>query len=89
MLVNHLSKGEIAVVDNKIGLIERDYMISYIAEQRKAIKEALENQVTIITGGPGTGKTTPPGQSQPHRSSPLAYPLPSSVRSPVPEPFPL
>ncbi|MCR5483556.1 MAG: AAA family ATPase, partial [Bacilli bacterium] len=54
----NFDKETIKNIDNKIELIERDYMISYNAEQRKAIKEALENQVTIITGGPGTGKTT-------------------------------
>ena len=32
--------------------------ISYAALQRKAIKGALENGVLILTGGPGTGKTT-------------------------------
>ncbi len=45
-------------IDNKILLIENDYSIKYNDEQKNAIKEALENQVTIITGGPGTGKTT-------------------------------
>ncbi len=32
--------------------------ISYAGLQKKAIYEALVNGVTIITGGPGTGKTT-------------------------------
>ena len=32
--------------------------IKYNDKQRYAIKEALENNITIITGGPGTGKTT-------------------------------
>ena len=45
-------------IDNKIELIERDYSIEYNKEQKRAIKEALQNQITIITGGPGTGKTT-------------------------------
>ena len=32
--------------------------IVYNEQQKKAIKKSLENNVTIITGGPGTGKTT-------------------------------
>ena len=32
--------------------------VTYDAKQLIAIKSALENRVTIITGGPGTGKTT-------------------------------
>ncbi len=32
--------------------------IIYDCQQKKAIVKALENNITIITGGPGTGKTT-------------------------------
>lgn len=38
--------------------IEEDLNINYNDEQLAAIKCALENNVSIITGGPGTGKTT-------------------------------
>lgn len=50
--------------DNKIDYskdiedIEQEYHITYNTEQKKAIKEAMNNQLCIITGGPGTGKTT-------------------------------
>ena len=37
---------------------ERDSGVSYAQLQRQAIFGALENGVTLITGGPGTGKTT-------------------------------
>ena len=37
---------------------ERTSGITYAALQRKAISDSLENGVTVITGGPGTGKTT-------------------------------
>ena len=53
-----------AYIDNLISDAEatlaRDYggEIALSDEQRKAIKEALLGNVTIITGGPGTGKTT-------------------------------
>ncbi|MDD4292057.1 MAG: ATP-dependent RecD-like DNA helicase [Clostridia bacterium] len=32
--------------------------ISFHIDQKKAIKSAIENGVSVITGGPGTGKTT-------------------------------
>lgn len=44
--------------DNYLESIEREFNITYNEEQKKAIKESLTNSVTIITGGPGTGKTT-------------------------------
>ena len=37
---------------------ERENQISYAELQRKAIVDAMSNGVTILTGGPGTGKTT-------------------------------
>ncbi len=38
--------------------LEKINSIEYNSEQEKAIKKALENNILIITGGPGTGKTT-------------------------------
>ena len=37
---------------------ERINKITFHKNQREAIKSAIENGVTVITGGPGTGKTT-------------------------------
>lgn len=34
------------------------YPIEYNQQQRRAIEEALKGQIIVITGGPGTGKTT-------------------------------
>ena len=45
-------------LDNYISLLEKDNNIIYNDEQKEAIKSSLENNVTIITGGPGVGKTT-------------------------------
>lgn len=45
-------------VDNLLEWTEKEYQIKYNEEQKKAIITALSNSVTIITGGPGTGKTT-------------------------------
>ena len=44
--------------DDKISKLEKNLNIIYNDDQKKAISEALNNNVTIISGGPGTGKTT-------------------------------
>lgn len=41
-----------------IALTEKELGITYNKEQKDAIKSALTNNISIITGGPGTGKTT-------------------------------
>ena len=41
-----------------ISAFEQDHGITFSATQRKAITRAMENGVFVITGGPGTGKTT-------------------------------
>ncbi len=38
--------------------IEKVLNVTYNEDQKNAIKKALENKITIISGGPGTGKTT-------------------------------
>jgi exodeoxyribonuclease V alpha subunit len=40
------------------GEIEEDEVISYGKEQFQAIQQALQSRIMILTGGPGTGKTT-------------------------------
>ncbi len=45
-------------VDREIEEYQRINSISLHETQKDAIRQALKNQVTIITGGPGTGKTT-------------------------------
>lgn len=45
-------------VDKKIDAIEKRLHISYAAQQRCALETAANNSVMILTGGPGTGKTT-------------------------------
>lgn len=56
--INNRSKNKINKFDELIKNLERDYQIDYDKEQENAIKSALTNNITIITGGPGTGKTT-------------------------------
>ena len=45
-------------LDSKIASLEENTHITYNEQQHEAIKKALENNIVIITGGPGTGKTT-------------------------------
>ena len=45
-------------IDHEIKMIEREDGIKLAQNQIMAVKEAIEQGVVIITGGPGTGKTT-------------------------------
>ncbi len=44
--------------DREIDALESAEGITFVPQQREAIKQAMENGVLVITGGPGTGKTT-------------------------------
>lgn len=44
--------------EEKIAQIEEKDGIEYAAQQKRAISEALDKGLLILTGGPGTGKTT-------------------------------
>ncbi|HHW57783.1 MAG TPA: ATP-dependent RecD-like DNA helicase [Clostridia bacterium] len=44
--------------DELIKEAELEKGIKYSTRQKEAIKKAVENNISIITGGPGTGKTT-------------------------------
>ena len=45
-------------VENEIAKIESEQNIEYASLQKKAITEALKRGMLVLTGGPGTGKTT-------------------------------
>ena len=45
-------------IDEKLNQLEEYNQIEYNEKQKEAIKKALSNHLLIITGGPGTGKTT-------------------------------
>lgn len=57
-LLAHEDKIKYKNLDTKIKEIETHYGIVYTDEQLEAIKLAITRKVAIITGGPGTGKTT-------------------------------
>jgi exodeoxyribonuclease V alpha subunit len=44
--------------DKAIEWVQEQLSITLAAKQKEAIKSAVENKVMVITGGPGTGKTT-------------------------------
>lgn len=44
-------------VENDIAEVERKFGIRLVAEQKEAVKMALIENISVITGGPGTGKT--------------------------------
>ncbi|MHC1695437.1 MAG: ATP-dependent RecD-like DNA helicase [Eubacteriales bacterium] len=53
--VSSLTEGEIETIINRL---EEEDGIKYASLQRRAIKYAASGGVMILTGGPGTGKTT-------------------------------
>lgn len=56
--LNHDAKRIAIDADVLIAEFERNNKITFHAGQLGAVKSALINGVTVITGGPGTGKTT-------------------------------
>ena len=44
--------------DEELSQLEEEVNVKYNEDQKSAIKKSLENKITIISGGPGTGKTT-------------------------------
>ena len=57
-LIEKLGPISISNLDDLIASVQLEYDVKYNSDQKTAIKKALKNRVSIITGGPGTGKTT-------------------------------
>ncbi|WP_343345253.1 SF1B family DNA helicase RecD2 [Terrisporobacter petrolearius] len=57
-LSQHETKDLHINIEEEIKVVEKEDEISLANNQILAVKEAINNGVTIITGGPGTGKTT-------------------------------
>jgi exodeoxyribonuclease V alpha subunit len=52
-------KGSVSIqVEKAVAWVERAHAITLSEEQRQAIRTAVDAKVMVITGGPGTGKTT-------------------------------
>jgi exodeoxyribonuclease V alpha subunit len=45
-------------LDQAVGATERDLGLAFSPLQRQAIRASFESKILVITGGPGTGKTT-------------------------------
>lgn len=56
--LNNLERRKLPKLDKKINQLEFVSGITYDESQREAIYKSLNNNLTVITGGPGTGKTT-------------------------------
>lgn len=54
----HIPKTDYKKLDDYLENLEKFNEIKYNDEQKSAIKKALTENILIITGGPGTGKTT-------------------------------
>ncbi|MBQ2639344.1 MAG: ATP-dependent RecD-like DNA helicase [Bacilli bacterium] len=57
-VLNNKEDIKIKNINDEIGLLEKDLNIKYNSDQIKAIKNSVLKNFLIITGGPGTGKTT-------------------------------
>ncbi len=56
-MAGHTFDEEVSV-GKLIATLEKENGITYAEQQRQTLTCALKNQLTVITGGPGTGKTT-------------------------------
>ena len=56
--LNDTERRKLPKLETKIKVLEEQNNIIYDPSQKEAIIKALNNNLTIITGGPGTGKTT-------------------------------
>jgi len=59
--IGELCQGELWCpedIDTVIGQIEREQGIKYAPQQRAAVRLCARRQIMLLTGGPGTGKTT-------------------------------
>lgn len=45
-------------IDTLIGQVEKEQAVSYADMQRYSLRIAAQRQIMVLTGGPGTGKTT-------------------------------
>jgi exodeoxyribonuclease V alpha subunit len=45
-------------VDSAISDVEKELSLEFSSMQKRAIKECFDKKILVITGGPGTGKTT-------------------------------
>ena len=57
-LLMHEKDNNVKNIDEYINKIEQHLNINYNDDQKEAIKDSIRKNILVITGGPGTGKTT-------------------------------
>lgn len=57
-LLMHIKDNLVKNIDEYINKIEEQYSLIYNNDQKEAIRESIKKNILVITGGPGTGKTT-------------------------------
>ena len=57
-IIDSFKTKPISDIDERLKELEEEIHIDYNEDQERAIISALNNNITIISGGPGTGKTT-------------------------------
>lgn len=57
-LLMRFSASDMSAADSDIKRIEKENKIKYESRQKEAIKLAAQGGILVLTGGPGTGKTT-------------------------------
>ena len=58
LLLHAASRQEDPSVEKRISAFEKEHSILFSQNQRRAVSQALQTGLLVITGGPGTGKTT-------------------------------
>ncbi len=58
LLLNHKKDNKLDNLEEVLNEVEQDFGIEYNESQKEAIKKSYLKNFLIITGGPGTGKTT-------------------------------
>ncbi|MBR1416584.1 MAG: ATP-dependent RecD-like DNA helicase [Bacilli bacterium] len=56
--INEQNTKKYTIFDTEIIKLQEEIEVTYNKDQLNAIRSSLESRVSIITGGPGTGKTT-------------------------------
>lgn len=53
-----LQKAQVVSIEAELALAQKDLRITLSEKQKEAVRMVFANAISIITGGPGTGKTT-------------------------------
>jgi exodeoxyribonuclease V alpha subunit len=57
-LLNYPKQLRLLNIDESLQWVQKDLSIAFSEKQLEAIKASINNKIMVVTGGPGTGKTT-------------------------------